>query len=169
MCDVFIVMSALGSVLTKYRLCTNPLIPLIRCTKRKQTYFKIHHMKISIHRLVLIIILLHSNSFADTVTEPLRIFTGHTDIICVDDCLAFSPDGQFILSGSWDDTLKLWSVSTGEEIRTFTGHSDSVRSVAFSPDGQFALSGSWDKTLKLWSVSTGDEIRTFTGHSNDVY
>jgi WD40 repeat protein len=133
----------------------------------KQTYFKIHHMKISIHRFVLIIILLYSNSFADTVTEPIRTFTGHTEGICKG-CLAFSLDGQFILSGSYDDTLKLWSVSTGDEIRTFTGHSYWVSSVAFSPDGQFALSGSYDKTLKLWSVSTGDEIRTFTGHSDLV-
>ena len=53
-------------------------------------------------------------------------------------------------------------------IRTFTGHSDLVRSVAFSPDGRYALSGSNDKTLKLWDVNTGSAIRTFTGHSNQV-
>ena len=74
-------------------------------------------------------------------------------------------NGRYALSGSWDNTLKLWDVNTGSEIRTFTGHSDRVLSVAFSPDGRYALSGSWDNTLKLWDVHTGRAIRTFTGHS----
>jgi hypothetical protein len=73
------------------------------------------------------------------------------------------------LSGSWDDTLKLWDVETGREIRTFTGHTNGVYSVDFSPDGKRALSGSGDYTLKLWDVETGREIRTFTGHSPWVY
>jgi WD40 repeat protein/uncharacterized protein YecT (DUF1311 family) len=82
--------------------------------------------------------------------------------------VAFSPDGRYVLSGSLDNTLKLWNVATGEEIRTFKGHSISVESVAFSPDGRYALSGSGDNTLKLWDVATGEEIRTFTGHTGPV-
>ena len=53
-------------------------------------------------------------------------------------------------------------------IRTFSGHSFSVRSVAFSPDGCYALSGSEDKTLKLWDVNRGNCLRTFIGHSDYV-
>ena len=77
--------------------------------------------------------------------------------------VAFSPDGRYALSGSWDKTMKLWEVSNGREIRTFQGHSWTVTSVAFSPDGSYALSGSGDNTMKLWEVSSGREIRTFQG------
>ncbi|QDL07589.1 protein kinase [Brasilonema octagenarum UFV-E1] len=74
--------------------------------------------------------------------------------------------GRWILaSGGADSTVKLWIVSTGIEISTFTGHSDSVWSVAFSPDGELLASGSADSTIKLWQVSTGREIHTFRGHS----
>jgi hypothetical protein len=77
-------------------------------------------------------------------------------------------DGHFALSGSNDNTLKLWSVATGECLRTFTGHKDSVTSACLSADGLFVLSGSNDNTLKLWSVATGECLRTFTGHKDSV-
>ncbi|MCX5785738.1 MAG: caspase family protein, partial [Elusimicrobia bacterium] len=64
--------------------------------------------------------------------------------------VAFSPDGQYALSGSYDKTLKLWDIATGQLVRTFEGHGNSVTSVAFSPDGKYTLSGSYENTLKLW-------------------
>ncbi len=83
---------------------------------------------------------------------------------CID-TVAIAPDGKTALSGSWDNTLKLWDLFTGKEMRTFSGHSDTVRSIAYTPDGKTALSGSSDKNLKLWDLATGEEIRTFSGHS----
>ena len=82
--------------------------------------------------------------------------------------LAFSPDSHYIASGSYDHTVKLWDVATGNELRSFLGHTRWVSSVAFSPDGLHIVSGSWDKTLKLWSVTTGKEIRSFSGHTGTV-
>ena len=73
-----------------------------------------------------------------------------------------------LASGSWDNTIKLWDINTGKEIRTLTGHANWVNSVAFSPDGKFLASGSADCTIKLWQVQTGIEIQTFTGHSDPV-
>jgi WD40 repeat protein len=67
--------------------------------------------------------------------------------------VALSPDGLRALSGSLDRALKLSDVATGQELRTFTGHTDAVSSVAFSPDGHTALSGSRDKTLRLWDLT----------------
>ncbi|MHC5611443.1 MAG: protein kinase domain-containing protein [Nostoc sp.] len=73
-----------------------------------------------------------------------------------------------LASGSWDNTIKLWDVNTGKEIRTLIGHANWVNSVAFSPDGKFLASGSADCTIKLWQVHTGIEIQTITGHSDSV-
>ncbi|HAP67122.1 MAG TPA: hypothetical protein DCQ99_04830 [Nitrospinae bacterium] len=73
---------------------------------------------------------------------------------------AFSPDGRYALTGSWDKTLKLWDVSTGKQIKIFKGHKERVMSVTFSPDGRYAMSKGFDGTL-LWDVGTGKEIRAF--------
>jgi PKD repeat protein len=96
----------------------------------------------------------------------IRSFSGHTDRLW--SVVAFSPDGRYALSGSWDKTLKLWDVSSGAEIRSFSGHNAGVLSVAFSPDGRYALSGSNDRTLSKWDVNSGKEIRLFRGHTYDV-
>jgi WD40 repeat protein len=83
--------------------------------------------------------------------------------------LAISPDGKTLVSGSWDKTIKLWNLATGEQIRTLTGHSEWVYSVAISPDGKTLASGGEDKTIKLWNLATGEQIRTLTGHSDWVF
>jgi WD40 repeat protein len=90
-----------------------------------------------------------------TSEEPQRTSTGHTG--SVNGC-AFSPDGQLALSTSWDQTLRLWDVMSGQTLRTFEGHTGPVDGCAFSPDGQQALSASGDDTLRLWDVASGQEI-----------
>jgi WD40 repeat protein/energy-coupling factor transporter ATP-binding protein EcfA2 len=94
-----------------------------------------------------------------------RRFEGHTDDVT---SVAFSPDGSIILSGSADDSLRLWDIESGTEIRRFEGHTDDVTSVAFSPDGSIILSGSADDSLRLWDIESGMEIRRFEGHTDDV-
>ena len=89
--------------------------------------------------------------------EELNLLTGHTDFVI---SVSFSPDGQMLASGSWDNTLRLWDANTGEHLRTLTGHTDSVSSVSFSPDGNTIASGSWDNTILLWDTNTGRHIRT---------
>lgn len=96
----------------------------------------------------------------------LRTYAAHDDIV---NSVAFSPDGRTALSGSYDETLRLWDATTGNTIRTFKGHSGSVNAVAFMPDGRTVLSASSDTTLKLWDVATGKELRTLTGHSEGVF
>lgn len=74
-------------------------------------------------------------------------------------------DSRRIIFASSDGTLRVWDMDTGRELRTLTGHSDSVSDVAVSADGRLVFSGSYDNTLKVWDMETGRELRTFTGHS----
>jgi WD40 repeat protein len=79
--------------------------------------------------------------------------------------VAYSPDGKTALSASWDSTLILWDVETGEVIHRLLGHQDIVMGVAFHPDGRLAISGSRDGTLILWDLETGEAIRRYRGHT----
>ncbi|AFY30576.1 protein kinase [Calothrix sp. PCC 7507] len=92
-----------------------------------------------------------------------RTLTGHSNKIC---SVAFSPDGNTLASGSYDKTIKLWNLATGEQIRTLKGHSDTICSVVFSPNRITLVSGSYDETIKLWNLATGEQIRTLTGYYN---
>ena len=79
--------------------------------------------------------------------------------------MAFSSDGQRIVTGSVDQTAKVWEAASGKELLTLKGHSGSIRSVAFSPDGQRIVTGSDDKTAKVWEAASGRELLTLKGHS----
>ncbi|CAN9182999.1 unnamed protein product [Alternaria alternata] len=95
----------------------------------------------------------------------LQTLEGHSGGVT---SVVFSPDGQTVASGSYDETVKLWDASTGALRSTLEGHLDVVTSVVFSPDGQTVASGSDDKTVKLWDASTGAVRSTLEGHLDVV-
>ena len=97
--------------------------------------------------------------------ESIRLLTGHTDYVR---CVAFSPDGRTLVSGSYDGTIRLWDVGTGEPKATLTGHTGRIYSVAFSPDGETLASGGSDEFIKFWDVRSGELLRTIAGHAGRV-
>jgi guanine nucleotide-binding protein subunit beta-2-like 1 protein len=80
---------------------------------------------------------------------PQKRLTGHNHYV---EDVAISSDGRFALTGSWDGTLRLWDLQTGETTYRFVGHTKDVLSVAFSADNRQIVSGSRDKKINLWNT-----------------
>ena len=74
-----------------------------------------------------------------------------------------------MVSGSNDDTIKIWDVQTGTPLRTLKAHKADINSVAFSPDGVTFASGSKDNIIRLWDAQTGTHLRTFRWHWGDAH
>ena len=95
----------------------------------------------------------------------VRTLDGNADWV---NAVAFSPDGQYALSGGANNTVRLWEVVTGRSIQTFTGLESQPISVALSPDGEHLVSESSDGHVRLWNVDTGEPVRTFERQSEAV-
>ncbi|MCC6418954.1 MAG: hypothetical protein IT429_12030 [Gemmataceae bacterium] len=89
----------------------------------------------------------------------IATFKGHTDAVY---SVAFSPDSKYLVTGSFDHSIKLWDLATGKEVKTYSGpagHQKQVLTVAFSPDGHLMATGGADNTLKIWDVPTTSPLR----------
>lgn len=86
-------------------------------------------------------------------------------VFILEDCqdwisdLVITPDGNLLIAASFDKTIPVWHLKTGELIGALTDHESPVCSLTLSQDGSLLASGSWDKTVKLWDVQGVRQFR----------
>lgn len=104
-----------------------------------------------------------SNMPLTTQGETLVEFKGHSNF-CFS--VKFSPQGNLIVSGSFDETVKIWDVRSGECVATLPAHSDPVTGVDFNRDGTCIVSSSHDGLIRIWDVATGECLKTIYAEGN---
>ena len=97
--------------------------------------------------------------------EKISILSEHTGVVSA---VTITPDGTKAVSGSYDKTIRVWDINSGQCILTLRGHTNGVSAVTITPDGTKIISASHDKTLKVWDINSGQCILTLRGHTNGV-
>jgi WD40 repeat protein/serine/threonine protein kinase len=80
----------------------------------------------------------------------------------------FSPDGERIVAGSWDQTARVWDAHTGVPITPPLGHQKALWTAKFSPDGKWVLTASQDNTARVWDSRTGEGLGIPLQHGGPV-
>jgi tetratricopeptide (TPR) repeat protein len=83
-------------------------------------------------------------------------------------CASFSPDGRYVVTGSIDNTARVFEVATGRLVGKPLVHDNWVRAVAFAPDNRHVLTGSHDMTAQLWDVESGEPVGRRLRHEGGV-
>ena len=93
----------------------------------------------------------------------VRVLTGHNHSV-----RAIAAHGDTLVSGSYDYTVRVWKISTGETLHRLTGHAQKVYSVVLDHKRNRCISGSMDNLVKVWSLDTGSVLFNLEGHSSLV-
>ncbi|KDO30212.1 hypothetical protein SPRG_04995 [Saprolegnia parasitica CBS 223.65] len=99
--------------------------------------------------------------------KPIERLTGHVQPV---NDLAFSPDGRYFASASFDKKVKIWNGANGKFIATLNGHVGAVYQVCWSSDSRLIVSASKDSTVKVWELADPKNAKeTLSGHADEVY
>ncbi|KAL6233161.1 hypothetical protein BDW75DRAFT_232197 [Aspergillus navahoensis] len=93
----------------------------------------------------------------------VRVLTGHQHSV-----RAIAAHGDTLVSGSYDCTVRVWKISTGETVHRLSGHSLKVYSVVLDHKRNRCISGSMDNMVKVWSLETGSILYNLEGHTSLV-
>ena len=97
--------------------------------------------------------------------QCVRVLSGHQSWVTA---VAFNPRSATLVSGSLDDTIKVWDLQTGAQMVTLKGHPRGVNDLCISTKGQVLVSCGDDGTVKVWNLSAGRLLHTLEGHARDV-
>lgn len=100
-----------------------------------------------------------------TVAFPALTLTGH-DTWVRD--VAYTPDGQRLVTGSDDATARVWDAASGAELLVLRGHEDAIYGIDVSADGQWLATASADGTARIWDLASGEVAQTLSGHNEAV-
>lgn len=106
-----------------------------------------------------------ANSSGDDVGSAylLNVLTGHQNTI-----RDIAAHGDTIVSGSFDCTVRVWRISTGQTVHRLVGHTQKVYTVALDHESRRCVSGSMDNSVKIWCLDTGSCLFTLQGHTSLV-
>ncbi|KAL2001464.1 hypothetical protein VTN02DRAFT_1700 [Thermoascus thermophilus] len=93
----------------------------------------------------------------------VRVLTGHQHSV-----RAIAAHGDTLVSGSYDCTVRVWKISTGETLHRLQGHTLKVYSVVLDHKRNRCISGSMDNMVKVWSLETGAVLYNLEGHTSLV-
>ncbi len=103
---------------------------------------------------------------AEPLAVPERELEGHKHWV---HSVMASPNAKWVASGSWDKTVRIWDLETGECRTTLEGHTDYVNAVAIALDGKRILSGSLDQSVRVWDVGSGREVAKLDDHTGGLW
>jgi len=112
------------------------------------------------------LLLLHESSRFNYIPYPVikKKLSGHeSEVLAV----GISPNGQYVVSASYDESIRLWEVKTGKCLKTLFGKS-SFECVSFSADCKYALAGYGDGSLEYWDLELGICVKNLAGHKDEI-